>query len=1457
MTASVDQTILSASSFVGSIGVNTHVGYSWGSYNNLALVQDSLEYLGVTKLRDGLTNIPSAQPVLNGLAADGYKFDLVVPSGVPAGGSDALQQYLTSVEAFGAAHPGSIIALEGLNEANLQAFSYNGSSTIEAAAQFQTAYYAAVNGISALANIPVYNLSLGYNDVADYAKLGNLSGASDFANSHAYVSTSTTPQATLQLMLANAKSVSSGNPAVITETGYTTQSDTPYLGASENVQAKSILNTLADAFKGGVGTTYLYQLLDAGASGVSNDPEMHFGLFNGDGTPKLAATAVHNLTTILSDDGTGGHQPTTQLGYSLSNMPDSGNSMVLGKSNGAYELVIWAEPKIWNDATDTEISNPSQPVTVNLGGVHHSVSVYDPLSGTTPIATYTDVSQIIVPLSDHPLIIEIDAPLSPAPEAPLPTAVSGTAAEIALQLSTLTDNQSLETITLTDTHVLPVASELTMNYMISHYGNALSAIQGGYSFSVTTSTSAWSVTKVFDSSANLLSTSTSNFLGGIITSKSTIFSDGSTDSILYTAGVATKEVAIDAATGSKETKTFEPVNGILVADLVQNTDGSSSNTLYSAGVKTKMYVTNADRSHDNTYYNVTGQNYTTQTQHYSPTGQLTSDSRWHADGSLAYTQTITGDGSSKLTTLYDATGHKTTVIGWTASATTTGKYDLSGNLVQEVVRTVTGDVTTSNYNGSVLSSVYIASSNGAKEAKLYDSAGGLTSDLIQNTNGSSSNTLFSAGVKTKMYVTNADGSHDNTYYNIAGQSYTTQKQHYDSKGVLTADTRWHADGTLAYTKVTSSDGSSKVTTLYDAAGHKTTVTSWNSTATTTSKYDSSGNLVQEVVQTATGNITTSNYNGSVLASVYIVSANGSKEAKLYDSAGRLSSDLVQNQDGSSSNTIYSAGVTTKMYVSNADGSDDNTYYNISGQSYTTRSQHYDSKGVMTAETRWHANGSLDYHQDVSSDGSSKVTTLYDSAGHKMTVVRWNSTATTTDRYDLSGNLVQEVVQTATGNVTTSNYNGSVPSSVYIVNANGSKEAKLYDSAGRLSSDLVQNSDGSSSNTLFSAGIKTKMYVTNADGSHDNTYYNITGQAYTTHSQHYDPAGKLTADTRWHADGTLEYRQTISGDGTKVTDLYDSAGHKITEITHHTDGSTVTDSYNASSGALVQDVVKTAAGDVTTTNYSGGVIASIYVANADGFKESKLFDSAGNLASDYVQNTDGSSSNTLYSSGVKMKVYVSNADGSDDNTYYNITGQTYTTQIQHVDAAGKITSDTRLHADGSLDYKQVINSDGSKVTDLYDSAGSRTQEIINDADGTKDVYKYVVADNPGATLHESYAAGGTLLQIDLLKSNGTHTVTAVATGQSIQGGSGNDLFSAAPGSTTIVFDHGNDLINSFQAGAAANHDTIQIAASLVADYSHLQFTQSGTDTLIHLSATDSITLKNVYASNLDHSNFLFI
>jgi antitoxin component YwqK of YwqJK toxin-antitoxin module len=1285
-TSPVDQTLHSASSFTGSIGVNTHVAYSWGNYSNLALMEDDLKYLGVTKLRDALATSPGASPVMSGLAADGYKFDLIVSSNLPATGSSGLSQYLLQLDSFVKANPGSLLAVEGLNEANTQPFSYHGSSDVSAAAQFQMALYTAIKADVNLSGVSVYNLSLGYTDTNDYAKLGNLTAYSDYANSHAYAATSLTPDSALATHLADAASVVSGKPIVITETGYSTLSSWQYLGVNQAVQAKSILNTLADAFKDGVTTTYLYELLDHGTDAGSK-----MGLFNADGTPKLAATAIHNLTAILADDGTGSGAPTAQLGYNLSGLPASGDSMVLTKSNGAYDLVVWAEPKIWDDATDSEVAVATTQVTVNLGGVHHSVVVYDPMSGTSPIASYTDVSQIVLPLSDHPLIIEIDAPARATTPPDTLINVTDTAADVVAQLSDLNASTTLKTITLTDTHVLPVASETTMSYIISHYGKALAAIQGGYSFSVTTSSTTWSLTKVFSASGGLLSTTTSNFSNGLISSKVTVNADGSTYSFSYTAGVATREVIVKTD-GSKETKTF--------------------------------------------------------------------------------------------------------------------------------------------------------------------GAGGVVSDTITKADGSSSTTLYSAGVKTKLYVNNADGSHDTTTYNVKGASYVTEAQHSTANGVVTWVTRYHADGTLDYSQTIAADGSSKVTTLYDATGHKTTVVKWTPTSVITDKYNTSGVLLQEIVQnSATASVTTTNYNGTLLASVYIANVDGSKEAKLYNSSGVLTSDTIFKTDGSSLNTVYVSGVKTKLYVTNTDGSHDTTTYNIKNASYVTETQHSTAAGAVTSVTRYHADGSLDYSRVENSDGS-KLTTLYDATGHKTTTIKWSTAATITDKFDSSGNLLQEIVQNSNGSVTTTNYNGTLLASIFIVNADGSKESKLYDSAGRLASDMTVATDGSSSNLVYTAGVKTALYVTNVDGSHDTSTYNITGKSYVSEFQHATASGAVTEVIRYHADGSLDYQQKIGSDGTKTTDVYDSTGHKLNEVQFHTDGSSLTLNYNAS-GDTTQAIQKDASGDTTTTNYSGGNTTSVYVVHTDGWKETKLFDSGGNLTSDTVYNTDGSTSSTLYSSGVKTASYVTNADGTHDNSFFNITGKSYVTEYQHTDAAGTLLSDTRLHADGTFDFKLVTNNDGSKVTDVYDSAGSKTQETTKYTDGSSDVFIFNVPNKPGAVEHDSRDTSGTLVKIDMQNADGTHNVTAVTAGQTLQGSANNDQFQVSPGSSTIVYDHGADKIVGFHAGTAGNHDVIEISKALVADYSHLQVTQSGSNAVVQISATDSIVLQGINVANLDHGNFLFV
>ncbi|KYG98124.1 hypothetical protein [Bradyrhizobium sp. DOA1] len=1300
-----DQTILSASGFTNSIGVNTHAGFGWTGYNNLALMADSLEYLGVTHLRDAMGTSPAAQPVVEGLAAAGYKFDFLVSSALPQSGAAGLQNYIASLQKFATSYSGSIIAIEGLNEANHQPFSYNGSSSLSAAAQFQSALYQAVNANATLANIPVFNLSLAYNDPQGYSQLGNMSGSVDYANAHAYVSTSLTPSSSIAATLSAVMHAAPGKPVVITETGYTTQANTQYLGVNETVQAKSILNTLVDAYKAGVSSTYLYELFDRDSSAANTNPEANFGLFNSDGTPKLAATAIHNLTTILADDGKGGQQPTDPLNYTLSNMPDSGNSMVLGKSNGAYELVVWAEPKLWKDANDTEISNPTKTVTVNLGGVHHTVKVYDTLAGTTAIASYTDVSTITIPVSDHPVIIEIDAPPTTPPASDTRTSVTGTAAEIVPQLSDLSDSTALQTITLTDSHVLQVASKATMDYMIAHYGSALSKIQGGYSFSVTNSAATWTNTKTYDSSGKLLSRSDTGLnSSGQPTSTTVVYSDGSQDLISYTGGVKTKFVHV----GTDAVRTTDTYNtaGTLLSQIVQKTDGYYSTTLYTNGVKTAAYVKNADGSQDNYTYNVQGKSFTSQVQHLDATGKVTSVIRSHADGSLDSTQVYKGDGSSVIT-LYSATG-----------------------------------------------------------VKLVETA------------------------------YHADRSKDVWTYNIKGQNYTTEHDVYDSTGFLTTLTRLHADGSMAF----------------------------------------------ELKQTA----------------------NGTKTTNWYNAAGSLTSEVVQKADGFTSTTLYSNGVKTKAYIKNADGSLDNYAYGITGQSYTTLIQHIDPSGKVTAVTRKHADGTLDYTQVVNNDGSSVVTT-YDLKGVKtkqsehhadgskdvfLFNIKGQNYTTEHDVYDAAGFLTTLIRKHADGSMAFK----------LLQSKDGTKTTDWYDANGVLTSEVLQKPSGYNSTTVYTNGVKTAVYITNADMSRDNYSYNITGQSYTTQYQHLDPAGKTTEVTRWHADGSLDYTQVVNDDGSSVVATYDAAGVKKMETDYHADGSRDVHLFNVvGQNYTTEHDTYDSTGFLThiVRTHADNSLAFTLTQTADGTKTSDWYDAKGVITSEVTTKSDGYNSTTVYTAGVKSAAYIKNADGTSDNWNYNVTGQSYTTQHQHLDASGKLVELTRTHADGTLDYTQVVHNDGSKLTDIYNSAGVKTQEIANNADGSKDVFLFNFNGQAGTTQHENYNPANALQFIDQTKTDGTHNVTAVASGVTIEGGAGNDIFSAAPNSTTIAYDHGQDQILNFQAGSGTTHDTIAISKLLAADYSHLQITQSGMNALITFSANDTILLKNVYASSLTSHDFLFV
>ncbi len=268
------------------------------------------------------------------------------------------------------------------------------------------------------------------------------------------------------------------------------------------------------------------------------------------------------------------------------------------------------------------------------------MKVYDTLTGTTAIASYTDVSTITIPVSDHPLIIEIDAPPATARRRRTQGPASpGRLPRSCRNCPTSSDSTALQTITLTDTHVLQVASKATMDYMIAHYGNALSKIQGGYSFSVTNSAATWTSTKTYDSSGKLLSKSDTGLnSSGQPTSTTVAYTDGSKDLISYTGGVKTKFVHV----GTDATRTTDTYNtaGTLLSEVVQKSDGYYSTTLYTNGVKTAAYVKNADRSPGQLYLQHHGQELHHPGAAPRRIGKVTSVIRSHADGSLDSTQAL-------------------------------------------------------------------------------------------------------------------------------------------------------------------------------------------------------------------------------------------------------------------------------------------------------------------------------------------------------------------------------------------------------------------------------------------------------------------------------------------------------------------------------------------------------------------------------------------------------------------------------------------------------------------------------------------------------------------------------------------------------------------------------------------------------------------------------------------------
>lgn len=402
-----------ASAFLGSIGVNTHLG--WGGPWTEARVASEMAFLNVFNLRDGaLKGRDDVVTELAALAKQGVRFDIeqTVDAGTVDTNDDMIEMAKLEQQATG-----SIAFYEAANEYNTNSYKLGTATSngnLAWGALDDQASQTALRGTAALAGIPLIAAS-----TASVSSAPSVAGFADRSNWHVYGPIGGQLAQNLAGAIAAAQATLPGKPVMITETGISSASVAGQswgTAGDEYTQGLIDTNALLDAFKDGAALTYLYNLMD---NQQAADLEDNFGLFNADGTAKAAATDIHNLTTILADAGaTAGTFAPTVPGFVVPALPAGASSLLLQKSSGVWDLVLWnSSLPVWAGTGEAPLNQAD--FTMPLGGTYASVKIYNSILSTTPEQTFTNVSSLSLSLGKEMQIIEIAGLVPPTP-APAP-----------------------------------------------------------------------------------------------------------------------------------------------------------------------------------------------------------------------------------------------------------------------------------------------------------------------------------------------------------------------------------------------------------------------------------------------------------------------------------------------------------------------------------------------------------------------------------------------------------------------------------------------------------------------------------------------------------------------------------------------------------------------------------------------------------------------------------------------------------------------------------------------------------------------------------------------------------------------------------------------------------------------------------------------------------------------------
>ncbi|MGO9837721.1 MAG: glycosyl hydrolase [Polyangiaceae bacterium] len=402
-----------ANDFLNSVGVCVHVAQGVDSPSQSAT---ALSYAGIRNIRDDGNPAVVTDWIAMHQSA-GVHVDVLSNQNVSSTIGMATQLN----------DAGALLAVEGPNEPNNFPVTYEGqtssSTTFVPVADFQRDLYAAVKADTSLTGIPVFhsseaggsepnNVGLQFLTIPDdagtlmpagtqYADYGNIHNyvcghSNDLVDNAAWNASDPTLNGDWDGLYVEYGHTWNGGftgysnadlmtlPRVTTETGWLTMGT----GAiTEEQQARVFLDLYLSAFKRGFSYTFIYMLRDDPVQG-------YWGLFDTGYNAKTSGTYVHNLTTILAD--TGARTP-GKLNYSIASEPATVHDLLLQKSDGTFDLLVW----------DERLAGGMDSVTVDLGTSRATVTIYDPTTGTAPTQTMSDVSSVPLMLTDHPVVLTL------------------------------------------------------------------------------------------------------------------------------------------------------------------------------------------------------------------------------------------------------------------------------------------------------------------------------------------------------------------------------------------------------------------------------------------------------------------------------------------------------------------------------------------------------------------------------------------------------------------------------------------------------------------------------------------------------------------------------------------------------------------------------------------------------------------------------------------------------------------------------------------------------------------------------------------------------------------------------------------------------------------------------------------------------------------------------------------